>query len=218
MRWWPFARKPVDPTRWVVLDVESSGLDPSRDRLLCVAAVAVQVDWPRRRLALSPGDSFEGYLRQQQPTGGGDILVHGIGLGRQGEGGEPAQVLQDFLQYAGDAPLLGFHVAFDRALLDRCCREVLGERPHARWLDIEPLCAVTHPEQRGRSLDDWLEAFGIRCSARHRAAADALATGELLLRIWPRIAAECGRWEDMERLAARRAWIAGAGQGRRGSL
>ena len=35
----------------------------------------------------------------------------------------------------------------------------------------------------GRSLDDWLEAFGIECTIRHNAAADALAAAELLLRL-----------------------------------
>ena len=35
----------------------------------------------------------------------------------------------------------------------------------------------------GRSLDDWLAAFGIECVVRHNAAADALATAELLLRL-----------------------------------
>jgi DNA polymerase-3 subunit epsilon len=39
-------RKPVDERRWVVLDVETSGLDPRRDQLLAIAAIALQVDWP----------------------------------------------------------------------------------------------------------------------------------------------------------------------------
>jgi 1,4-alpha-glucan branching enzyme len=31
----------------------------------------------------------------------------------------------------------------------------------------------------------WLEHFGIPCLARHEAVADALATAELLMRVWP---------------------------------
>ena len=45
------------PPRWVVLDVESSGLDPARDRLLAIAAVAVEVAPGRPHIACA--DSFE---------------------------------------------------------------------------------------------------------------------------------------------------------------
>lgn len=198
----------MDEGRWVVLDVETSGLDPSRDRLLAIASVAVRVDWPSRRLAIDLGDSFEAVLQQEQPSSRDNILLHGIGVARQ-SGGLPAlQALQAFAAHAGASPLLAFHAAFDRALVQRCARASLGAGlPHS-WLDIEHLCGVTHPEVGARSLDEWMAHFGIRCSARHQAAADALAECELLLRIWSRVAAECNCWRDVQRLAARRRWIA----------
>ncbi len=49
---------------------------------------------------------------------------------------------------------------------------------------------MLHPEVRARALDDWLAHFGIRCAQRHQAAADTLATAELLLRLWPRLRAQ----------------------------
>ena len=54
------------------------------------------------------------------------------------------------------------------------------------WLDLAPLAGALLPDTYrygGRSLDDWLAAFGIECVVRHNAAADALATAELLLRL-----------------------------------
>ena len=50
-----------DAGRWVVLDVESSGLNPTADRLLAIAAIAVRTDGGQPRIAL--GDSFEVVLR-----------------------------------------------------------------------------------------------------------------------------------------------------------
>ena len=206
MAWWKRSAPP-HPTRWVVLDVETSGLDAARDRLLAIAAIAVRVDWPRQRLAVDLGDSFEVVLRQEAPSTRENILLHGIGVQRQKEGVPATEALRAFVDYAGDAPLLAFHAAFDRKLIGRYASAALGSPLDRRWLDIEHLCAATHPQVRARSLDEWMAVFGIRCVQRHQAIADTLAECELLQRIWPRVAAECRNWKDVERLATRHRWV-----------
>jgi DNA polymerase III subunit epsilon len=204
--WW--TRRPaVDATRWVVVDVETSGLDPARDRLLAIAAVALHVDWERKSLAVALADSFEVVLRQDTPSARDNILLHGIGVQRQKEGVPAGAALRAFAEHAGAAPLLAFHAAFDRTILGRHAHVALGLRPTNRWVDIAHLCSVAYPEVRARSLDEWLAHFGIACAARHQAMADTLAECDLLLRVWPRLAAEATGWRDVERLAARHRWI-----------
>ena len=206
MAWWR-RRSRSEPTRWVVVDVETSGLDAARDRLLAIAAIGLAVDWPRRRLEVVLADSFEVVLRQEEPSGRDNILLHGIGVQQQ-QGGVPAdQALRSFAAFAGEAPLLAFHAAFDQALIGRHARAILGADLPNAWLDIEHLCAVTHPAVRARALDEWLAHFGLHCAARHQAMADTLVECELLLRIWPRLAAECGSWRALERLAAHHRWL-----------
>ncbi len=197
-----------DESRWVMLDVETSGLDPQRDRLLAVAAIGMRIDWSRPGLHIVPGDSFEVVLQQDSVSSDKDnILLHGIGVQRQLEGQAPRQALQAFCDFVGSSPLLAFHAAFDRALIERHLQvhhlNALGNP----WLDIEQLCAVTHEEVRARSLDEWLAHFGIGCAVRHQAAADTLAECELLQRIWPKVAAQSRCWSDVTRLAARQHWI-----------
>ena len=203
-----FGRSAAEPRRWLMVDVESSGLDTARDRLLAIAVIGLQVDWQRKRLAVDLADSFEVVLRQEQVSGRANILLHGIGAQQQMAGVPAADALRAFAGYVQQAPVLGFHVAFDQALICRDAKAVLGLALPNRWLDIAQLCAVTHPEVRGRSLDEWMAHFGIRCAARHQAMADSLSQCDLLLRIWPRVAAECGNWRDVERLAARHRWLA----------
>lgn len=205
--WWWGRGHAGEASRWVMVDVEASGLDPARDRLLAIAAIGLRVDWPAKRLSVVLGDSFEVVLRQEAPSARENILLHGIGAQRQADGMPVPDALSAFAAFAGGAPLLAFHAAFDEALIGRARRSVQGVAPSNRWLDIEPLCAVMHPEVAARSFDEWLAHFGIRCAARHQAIADTLAACELLLRIWPELAAECGGWRDLERLAARRRWV-----------
>jgi DNA polymerase-3 subunit epsilon len=211
LRGWLGAPTSVDETRWVVLDVETSGLDPQRDQLLAIAAIAVQVDWAAKRLSITPGDSFEVVLRQSEVASARDnILLHGIGLQRQREGEPMADGLRAFARFAGTSPLLAFHAPFDQAMIGRFVLAHPGVDLPNRWVDIEQLCAVTHEKVRARALDEWLAHFGIVCAHRHQAAADTLAECELLLRIWPQIAGQCASWRDVEKLAAQQRWIARA--------
>lgn len=214
MRWWQWilgrGAAEMDETRWVMLDVETSGLDPRHDRLLAIAAMALRVDWANKRLAVDLGDSFEVVLRQDEFSSKDNILLHGIGVQRQREGVVPDQALRAFSAYAGNSPLLAFHAAFDQTMISRYSRQYLGEALPNDWLDIEHLCAVTHETVRARALDEWMAFFNIHCAVRHQAAADTLAECEVLQRIWPKVAAQCASWADVRRLAARHRWIARA--------
>ena len=174
----PVANAPMG--RWVVVDTETSGLDPARDRLLAIGAVAVDDN------GILLGDSIEVIVKGEPSGDAANIVVHGIGHGAQGKGTPARDALVAFREWAGNAPHVGFHVDFDRAVLRGAFAGAgLGadDRP---WLDLAALGAALVPETQrygGRSLDDWLAAFGIECTIRHNAASDALATAELLLRL-----------------------------------
>jgi DNA polymerase III subunit epsilon len=171
------ARAVPEDTRWVVLDCESSGLDPHSDRLLSIGAVGVRAG------TIILGDAFSVLLRQSRASAPDNILVHGIGDTDQLSGESPERALSAFDAFAGDAPLAGFHTSFDQALLERAFREVTARAWRRRWLDLALLAPVLFPKlARGRTaLDDWLAVFEIDHPARHDALADAYATAQLLL-------------------------------------
>lgn len=194
-----------------MLDLESSGLDPDRDRLLSIAAVALHVDGTALRLV--PADSFEAVLQQTAEAAVPDkanILVHGIGVGAQRAGIAPVLALRAFINFADGAPLIGYHVSFDRRLLAHAERAHGLRSPRRQWLDLAELAPVLRRDVPGKALDDWLAAFGIPCLARHQAAADALATAELLQCLWPLARRQPGEQPDfraLQALADARRWL-----------
>lgn len=211
MSWrWPWQRERGPEPRWVVVDVEATGLDASSDHLLAIAAVAARPGG--HGLEISVADSFEVVLEHGGPVDKANILVHGIGIGAQRQGADPASALRDFLAWVDTAPLVGFHVAFDRQMIERAHRSLLGTRLNHRWLDVGHLAAALQPEVKARALDDWLAHWRIPCLRRHQAAADALATAELLQCLWPRVLAEAGAdFSAIESLADRHRWVPRAG-------
>lgn len=201
----------VNPTRWIMLDVETSGLDMHKDHLLAIAAIAMHVNWQTGSLCVDLSDSFEVVLRQDEVSNKDNILLHGIGAQSQRDGLDPRLALQAFTDYVGSAPLLAFHAAFDQCMINRYARQHLGQYLPNPWVDVDHLCAVTYEKIRARALDDWMAHFGIHCAVRHQAAADTLAECELLQHIWPRVAAQCKSWADVQRLASQHRWLPRAG-------
>lgn len=207
-----------DPQRWVVLDVESTGLDARTERLVSIAAVAVHVheqpDGPPD-LQIHLDDSFEVVIQHDEPLRfsidppservKSNVLVHGIGLGAQAAGVPAPQALQAFAAYAAGAPLLGYHVWFDQTLIERSFDAHGLSRPQTVWLDLEDVARGSHNEVRRMALDGWLDRYGIECTVRHDAAADTLASAELLVRLWHRLArmraTRGGCWQTLQRVA-----------------
>jgi DNA polymerase-3 subunit epsilon len=167
----------LDQGRFVVVDVESTGLDLTRDRLIAIGAVGVR----EGRIRLD--DSFEVVLRQERVSSKDNILIHGIGGEAQREGLPPVEALLAFLAYLGKSPLVAFHVTFDETMIRRALRDHLGVNLKHAWLDLAYVMPGLLPEyaRRYRALDDWTGHFAIANYARHSALADALATAQLLL-------------------------------------
>jgi DNA polymerase-3 subunit epsilon len=161
-------------SRYVTVDVETTGLDMRRDRVLSIGAVAVS----GRRIELA--GCFEAVLRQPESSSRDNILVHRIGGQRQMAGEEPAEALVRFLEYVGRAPLVAFRAEFDQTMLDRALQETLGVTTQSDWIDLAKVLPALYPANDCRTMDDWLAMMRVRMLARHDALADALATAQML--------------------------------------
>ncbi|MHB1085519.1 MAG: 3'-5' exonuclease [Thiobacillus sp.] len=194
----PRLDQPIHASRYVVVDVETSGLNTARDHLIAIGAVAVT----HGRIQLS--DSLEIVLQQTQASDKDNILIHGIGGTTQREGTPPAEALLSFLEFLGKDPLIAFHVAFDQAMIDRALKTFLGLKFEHAWADLAYVAPALHPRiaRRTRALDDWMGLFQISNYARHNALADALATAELFLALAPLLATHgAANFRDVKMLA-----------------
>lgn len=187
--------------RWVVIDVETSGMDRVRDRLVSIGAVAVH----DRRIVIA--DSLELTLGHAQASTRENILLHGIGEEAQRRGLEPKQAMARFLDYAGDAPLLAFHAGFDMGFLRRAASVWLGVPIGNLWIDMAQLAKALHPGIDAQGLDDWLEHFDIAVEQRHNASADALATAMLFLRLVDGLSGPEREARHLQRIAANARWL-----------
>jgi DNA polymerase III subunit epsilon len=179
-------QQPANQMRWVVADVETSGLNVTSDRLLAIGAVAVVNG------VVDMADSFEVVVQQSTISSTDNILIHRISGETQRSGLAPVEALLRFMHFVGDSPLIGYHAKFDEIMIDRACKQWLGASLQRQWLDLAHLgpaliaagqlsALAILQGQRARALDWWLEYFQITITQRHHAAADALATAQLFV-------------------------------------
>ncbi|MEL7551182.1 3'-5' exonuclease [Pseudomonas protegens] len=168
--------------RWVVVDVETTGLNLNRDQVLSIGAVVIEDG------AIDFSQQFERTLQRQGHKLSPSVLIHGLGPSAIAAGCDPVEALLDFMEFVGDSPLLAFHAPFDQHMLGRALKDSLGYRLQHSFLDVADMAPLLCPQAQIREagLDDWVRWFNLQVVERHNAAADALATAELALILFNR--------------------------------
>lgn len=190
--------------RFVVVDVETTGLDMLRDQVISIGAVTVE------HALLDLAHGFEVVLQQRAPSDVDNILVHGIDGTTQTTGLDPALGLQQFIDFAGNSPLVAYHAAFDRTMIDRATKGFLGVTLRNPWIDLAYIAPALYPQLAAErhALDDWAAAFSIENVSRHNAVADASVTAQLLLVLLARAHAEgIARLTDLLQLEKDQQWL-----------
>jgi DNA polymerase-3 subunit epsilon len=165
--------------REIVLDTETTGLDPLRgDRLVEVGCIELLNSIPS-------GQTFHRYLNPQRDMPAEAFAVHGLSAEFLADKPFFADIADDLLAFLGDAPLVihnaSFDVGFLNAELDRC-----GKGPIARDRLVDTLMLARRKFVGVRnSLDDLCARFGIDTSKRvkHGALLDAELLAEVYLEL-----------------------------------
>jgi DNA polymerase-3 subunit epsilon len=190
---------PIDTVRFVVLDSETTGLDPRTDRIITLGAVAVCAGEIRL------DDSFDALLTVAENTPA--VTVHGITRDEARGGLDEREALTRFLDYLRDGVIVGHHIGHDIGTLDAGYERWWGAKTMNRSLDTMDL--TLHLEKDGAfdgrppirhfTLDSLCDMFDIIPHDRHTAGGDAFLTAQVFLRLL-RLAARHGR-TTLSRLA-----------------
>ncbi|AZF34333.1 Exonuclease [Pseudomonas sp. R4-35-07] len=178
----PLGHGTLRSQRWVVVDLETSGLNLNRDQVLSIGAVVIEDG------AVDFSQMFERTLQRTATKLSPSVLIHGLGPSAIAAGSDPVDALLDFMAFVGDSPLLAFHAPFDQHMLGRALMDSLSYRLTHPFLDVADIAPLLCPEAniREAGLDDWISHFKLQVGERHHASADALATAELMLILFSR--------------------------------
>ncbi|EGR0267051.1 3'-5' exonuclease [Vibrio alginolyticus] len=109
-----------DKTEYVSLDCETTSLDPNRAELVTIAATKI-ID--NRIITSQP---FEVRLRAPQSLDSGSVKIHRIRHQDLVDGISEKEALLELLDFIGNRPLVGYHIRYDKKILDLACLRQLG--------------------------------------------------------------------------------------------
>ena len=162
--------------REIILDTETTGLDPLRgDRLVEIGCVEIFNRMPT-------GQTFHRHLNPERDMPAEAFAVHGLSSEFLADKPLFAEVVEEFLEFIADAPLVihnaSFDISFINAELDRIKRPPIARE---RLVDTLLLARRKHPGVSNR-LDDLCSRYAIDNSRRTKHG--ALLDAELLAEVY----------------------------------
>ncbi len=165
--------------RYVVLDTETTGLEPTKGhRVIEIGLVEIV---HRRRT----GAHFHQYLNPDRDSDPGALQKHGLTTEFLSDKPRFAEVVDQFLEFVQGAELVIHNAAFDLGFLDHELRQ-LGREPLSglcpQVTDTLTMARELHPGKRN-TLDALCERYGVDNSRRtfHGALLDAELLGDVYL-------------------------------------
>ena len=183
----------------VSLDLETTGLDVARDRIVQIGLVNLYGEQVLR------DSCFECLINPGMPMPGPAARITGL----NDTDLEPAppldKVLTDVIAMLSGRVLIGHHIAFDIAVLRHEAARLGLTWRDPQCLDIGHLLGGLEPRLADLGLESVVGFLGVAIADRHNALGDAMMAGEAYRRVLPMLlGAEVRTLAQAQALAARR--------------
>lgn len=180
-------RTPLNEVRFVVLDLETTGLDVKKDRMLSLGAMVVQAQ------EIRVAERLEYFIHQPQYQPNQSVNIHGIMPQQNANGITEEMAIKHLLSFLQQSVIVGHHIGFDIAILNQATKRIYGKALLNKVIDTRVLAERVQGLRLGENprevftLDQVCQTFNIRLHERHTAAGDTLLTALLFLKLMGRL-------------------------------
>jgi DNA polymerase III epsilon subunit family exonuclease len=167
---------PLEAARFVVVDVETTGLSPGRAALCEIGAVRVD--------GLEMAGTFETLVAPGRPLPRAIASLTGLEDGDLSGAPKPEVAVRRLLKFSGERVFVGHNARFDLSFLDREVERLAGRKHGGPVVDTASLARRLLAGRAPRvGLASLAHFFGTSVQPCHRALPDAQATAEVLVRL-----------------------------------
>jgi len=161
----------------VVVDVETTGLDPNSDRIVSVALIHANFRSLREIPNSLNGKTMNAVVNPQCQIPKESTRVHGITNKDVADKESFSDIAQEMRNFIGDLPIIAHNVSFDKRFLNAEFKRA-GIKTLARnksYCTMRRFQEFNHGRRRGSNLDHVVEVMGVerRIGKIHDAVEDA---------------------------------------------
>lgn len=167
---------------FVSLDCETTSLNPKRAELVSIAATKIIGN---RIITSQP---FEVRLLAPQSLDSQSVKIHKIRHSDLANGLTEQEALMKLIEFIGNRPLVGYHIRYDKTILDIACRKHLGFPLPNRLIEVSQIYQDQLEKQLPNgyfnlSLDAICRHLGLPLQDKHDALQDAISAALVYIRL-----------------------------------
>ena len=192
----------LDELSYTVFDTETTGLNPSQgDEIISIGALRIING------TLLYEENFDQLIDPRRSLPFESVQIHGIKPEMLHNQPTIDKVLPLFHKFSEDTILVAHNASFDMAMIE-VKEDQTGVKFANPVLDTLLLSSIVHPFQEDHNLEAIAARLGVSIVGRHTALGDAIAAGEIFLKLIPLLAKQGIYTLKEARLASRKSFYA----------
>ena len=154
----------------IVLDVETTGLDYTKERMIEFAAVRLENGKIK--------DKYETLINPKQHIRKSSMAVHGITQEMVADAPTEDEVMPKILEFIGDYPIVAHNAIFDYNFINEASKRLYNKPITNARIDSQMLFKEVYPDLESHGLENLMNKFDVKFDTRHRAMADTIGLAQ----------------------------------------
>jgi len=177
-----FKKKQIKFDEAIVFDTETTGLNPKKDDILSIGAVKIKDN------KILTSKTFEVFVKNTKEISSKSIEIHGIRPCDLEDAKDIDEAIDEFLDFIGDLPLIGYYLEFDIAMINKYVKPRFGAKLKNQQIEVSEIYydrEIKFIPQGNIDLrfDTILKRCDIPDMGAHNAVNDAIMTALIYLNL-----------------------------------
>lgn len=174
--------KDIKENEYVVLDTETTGLNPKKDEILSIGAVKVKDN------KIISSESFEIFIKPIQDINHESIKIHHIVPSDLENGVTIDDALEKLLYFIGNLPIVGYYISFDIKILNTYLKDFIGTSLHNEAIELSSMYYKRYRKKSAHEFvdlkfDTIMKNLNIPMLGKHDALNDAIMSAMIFLKL-----------------------------------